>query len=725
MFRRCCTALLILAACSAAEENNKDEGLVIVTTKEGTADGHDRFLRSAKAAEAEVIALPAGESADSGAQVQEVTRLRAQLEQSAVSPRRLVLVLRVPTSDVIVAAAAGELQAEFEQQKGRVVFVADVKCRPDEKLASEYPVGPGYRFLNSNAFIGYGPDLVALLSDETLLKDGGDQLAFTKLFLDEKRREKYGVRIDNAAELLQNLEGAEEEVVVRFKGRQAFLQNVPLSTVPLVALGSGASKQHLDTLGNYLAGVWDPREGCRTCWDGQKELGDKTDTFPRVLLAVFIDQPTPFLEEFFNNIWKLNYPKSKIDLLVYNAAPFHDKMAADFVEHGSGIYASVKLLGPEEKISKMAAREQTIEAGMKGKAEFFMFVDSTAHLNNPHALKLLIEQNRDIVAPMLIRPYSFWANFKIELSVDRNNPNDISSEYKTIVTNKRKGLWNMPYISECYLVKRAVLENKNTRPDFSDGKQTDVHEVFSSTMRQAGKFMLLSNRIDFGHLVDPAGFDTSRLHSEMWQIFANRWDWERRYIHENYSKALDESLPVAEPCQDVFWVPMITERFCQELIDTMEDFGQWSSGTHEDSRIEGGYESVPTRDIHMKQINFDLEWHQFLREYVQPVQKRVFMGYDSDPPQANLNFVVRYRPDEQPALQPHHDASTYTINIALNTPHKDYEGGGCRFVRQDCSVTESRRGWMLMHPGRLTHYHEGLPTTKGTRYIFVSFVDPE
>ena len=27
-----------------------------------------------------------------------------------------------------------------------------------------------------------------------------------------------------------------------------------------------------------------------------------------------------------------------------------------------------------------------------------------------------------------------------------------------------------------------------------------------------------------------------------------------------------------------------------------------------------------------------------------------------------------------------------------------------------------------MHPGALTHFHEGLPTTKGTRYILVSFV---
>jgi procollagen-lysine,2-oxoglutarate 5-dioxygenase, invertebrate len=51
-------------------------------------------------------------------------------------------------------------------------------------------------------------------------------------------------------------------------------------------------------------------------------------------------------------------------------------------------------------------------------------------------------------------------------------------------------------------------------------------------------------------------------------------------------------------------------------------------------------------------------------------------------------------------------------------------GGGCRFIRYDCSVRDTRKGWMLMHPGRLTHYHEGLRVTKGTRYIMISFVDP-
>ena len=43
------------------------------------------------------------------------------------------------------------------------------------------------------------------------------------------------------------------------------------------------------------------------------------------------------------------------------------------------------------------------------------------------------------------------------------------------------------------------------------------------------------------------------------------------------------------------------------------------------------------------------------------------------PPNALLNFVVRYRPGEQDHLRPHHDASTYTINIALNRPNVDFE----------------------------------------------------
>lgn len=49
----------------------------------------------------------------------------------------------------------------------------------------------------------------------------------------------------------------------------------------------------------------------------------------------------------------------------------------------------------------------------------------------------------------------------------------------------------------------------------------------------------------------------------------------------------------------------MTERYCKELIERAESFGRWSGGGHEpsvDPRLGGGYENVPTVDIHMNQV---------------------------------------------------------------------------------------------------------------------------
>lgn len=62
----------------------------------------------------------------------------------------------------------------------------------------------------------------------------------------------------------------------------------------------------------------------------------------------------------------------------------------------------------------------------------------------------------------------------------------------------------------------------------------------------------------------------------------------------------------------------------------MEANGQWSSGDNKDERLDGGYENVPTRDIHMKQVGLHDQWLAFLKHFIQPVQRKTFAGYDSD-----------------------------------------------------------------------------------------------
>lgn len=53
----------------------------------------------------------------------------------------------------------------------------------------------------------------------------------------------------------------------------------------------------------------------------------------------------------------------------------------------------------------------------------------------------------------------------------------------------------------------------------------------------------------------------------------------------------------------MYWYPLISETFAKELAEEMEHFGKWSVGNNEDKRLDGGYENVPTRDIHMNQVN--------------------------------------------------------------------------------------------------------------------------
>ena len=50
----------------------------------------------------------------------------------------------------------------------------------------------------------------------------------------------------------------------------------------------------------------------------------------------------------------------------------------------------------------------------------------------------------------------------------------------------------------------------------------------------------------------------------------------------------------------------------------------------QDPRLEGAYENVPTRDIHMKQVGFEQHWLYFLRQFIRPLQEKIFTGYLHD-----------------------------------------------------------------------------------------------
>ncbi|XP_066546669.1 procollagen-lysine,2-oxoglutarate 5-dioxygenase 1 isoform X2 [Amia ocellicauda] len=721
----CLSALLIEVNCEQ-QEAIPEENLLVFTVATKETDGFRRFMSSAKVFNYNIKVLGRGEKWRGGTYMsppaggQKVRLLKSALEKVEKEDQ---VILFIDSYDVIFSSGPKELLKKFQQAKHRVVFSAETLIWPDRHLEDKYPYfTEGKRFLGSGGFIGYASNLKKLVADWSGKDADSDQLFYTKVYINPEKRIQINITLDNKCRIFQNLNGAIDEVVLKFEDGRVRARNVAFDTLPVIVHGNGPTKLHLNYLGNYIPRVWTFETGCTVCDEDQRPLtGVKEADYPLVLIGIFIQQPTPFVTVFFERLLNLKYPKDRLKLFIYNHEPHHEKHVKSFLEvHGSE-YRAVKVVGPEEELDTAQSRNLGADVCRQDvDCEYYFSVDVEVVLKNPNTLTILIEQNKPIIAPLIGRPGKLWSNFWGALSADGYYAR--SEDYVDIVQGRRVGVWNVPYITSLYLIKGSVLKTELSEKDLFNSANLDADMAFCHTVRNQGVFMYITNRHQFGRILSTENYQTSHLHNDLWQIFENPMDWEERYIHENYSRIMKDNL-IETPCPDVYWFPIMTDVGCNHLVEEMENFGQWSGGSNSDTRIQGGYENVPTIDIHMNQINYEKEWHQFLLEYIAPITEKMYPGYYTKA-QFDLAFVVRYKPDEQPFLRPHHDASTFTINIALNQVGPDYQGGGCRFLRYDCSIQAPRKGWALMHPGRLTHYHEGLPTTGGTRYIAVSFVDP-
>ena len=78
-----------------------------------------------------------------------------------------------------------------------------------------------------------------------------------------------------------------------------------------------------------------------------------------------------------------------------------------------------------------------------------------------------------------------------------------------------------------------------------------------------------------------------------------------------------------------------------------------------------------------------------------------------------VSGIKVYSTDSQTKLALHHDSSHVTGSVKLN---KNYKGGELFFPRQGVSNADIPVGKLLLFPGQVTHPHECVELTEGTKY---------
>lgn len=135
---------------------------------------------------------------------------------------------------------------------------------------------------------------------------------------------------------------------------ESFISNLEFQTKPNVLHGNGPTKMLLNSFGNYLAGSW-TNEKCHACEEFEIELNESA--LPTVTLALFVEKPMPFLREFFDTIYTLDYPKDRLKVFVHNAIEYHSDVVDKWLEKFGKMYSSLKTILPADNVAEADARD--------------------------------------------------------------------------------------------------------------------------------------------------------------------------------------------------------------------------------------------------------------------------------------------------------------------------------------------------------------------------------
>jgi len=602
------------------------------------------------------------------------------------------IILVTDSYDVIMNANSKEILDKYKKFNKPIVFATESSCWPDKDNAKKFPkiLNKKNLYLNSGGFIGNVKTIKYIISK--IPNNADDQRFYQNMFL-SLSGEKY-IALDYECEIFQCLNDAEEEIDIHYSKSRVY--NKKTQKFPCHIHGNGplTRKNFINRLESYLMKNW------TNVWGYNKKNMLSTNKLKKnITIYIHLVETT-----------------DNKDIIKYMDNIIHDN-----IEELKKYIPNITIYGNTQKIQRNVGIKNAIEK----KADYYWLLDTTYIINNSKTLLNLILNNKGVISPALSKKNDYWSNYWG--ATDKYGWYSGSFDYIDLVTHKKKGCWNVPHIGGNILVRNDYLQKiENFFTNNSGNNNFTIDMYFSDNCRNNNIFMYVENTQEYGYIysgIKDVIPDKAKKNS-LYLFETNKDIWAKKYLHKDFYEAINDldKLKVDEPCKWVFEFPFVNELFCDELLNETNNINNWSPGGNvvtKDSRINS-VENVPTQDIHMNQIGFRKQWESIVKTYIAPLVSKLYSPFKTNG--LNIAFVVKYEMGNQEYLNPHHDSSAYSINITLNTPEKDFTGGGTRFIKQNVSV-QGKKGYCTLHPGKLTHYHEGLPITSGKRFIFVSFVN--
>ena len=578
--------------------------------------------------------------------------------------------------DTIFLTNSDEILEKYYKFNSDIVFSGEETCWPDKNLSKIFEdTNYKYKYINSGGFIGKVSSIKLLLSKE--LKDNYDDQLYIHMRYEEF---KDIIKIDYTSEIFQT--STFSDIEIQYNKNRIINKLYKTSPCHLHGNGSQHKKIIFNNYSNYISKSWNKVNQYmkpKIIFNGK-----------RIFIFIYLNENINNIDEFLKNIVNINYNKENIIYYVYNSYNYDISILSEY-----------NLIEEKIKDNEYNIRDKSLKLLNIYNCDYYLNINSECLLEEPEVLNDLISYDKNIIAPLL-KKNNHWSNFWGD--INNNGWYNKSFNYYDIVNYDHKGCWNVPYINHMYLIKTSIIKELNNFYSLNYVVNRGCDMSFCENCRYNDIFMYVCNEKTYGKLVSNNKID---LYSFT--------DNPEEYINKYFNASINDinNLEIEEPIEDVLQFPLVNDIFCKELIELCENKNDWSGAKNDDKRI--GYENVPTNDIHLSQLDLHESWNNFIKTYIAPIVSHRWGSFKTT--KLNIGFIVKYDKDFK-SLEPHHDSSSYTLNICLND---EFEGGEINFVKKNKTL-KNKKGYCIIHPGRITHYHEALPVKNGNKFVFVSFV---
>lgn len=414
---------------------------VVITVATERNENLDRFEDTCKRNKIPYKVLGLGQAWESGAAengvllepggAQKIIYLRDEIKDWHDLENTVILF--TDSYDVIFNDSPKNIMTKFRSFDSPMVFSAEKTCWPNQDLADEYPEVDGdYRFLNSGGFIGYGDHIMELV-DVDIEKSDDDQEFYTNYYLSD---ENDNMVLDHEQSLFQTMNLALDDVIVH---NEKVINNSTTS-IPSVIHGNGPSpvKQRIHEMYYelYLS----------------KDIKQETHKF---LFNIFLDFEVKDIDQVFDQIRYLNYPKNNIHLRIYFDDDLHDYKISRFIEKFETDYLSVS----KHKVnkSKTEKRDIAIKQSLEYNVDYIINFDCNYIFRNRESLKYLIEEDKNILSPMIVSEGSEWVNFWFRTDSDGYV---VENENQVQIRNyQKRGTFSVGFLTGIIMFKSSILPN--------------------------------------------------------------------------------------------------------------------------------------------------------------------------------------------------------------------------------------------------------------------------